>query len=187
MKRHLLTLVIAGLATSSGCTRDVDRDEVDNAEVDINRVAREYRTLRLITSEPAEVNPYLVVFCISRSSFIENARERSGPHAFSKINIYMNDSAADAFAAGSTSYPTGSVVVKEKLGSTVDDLGATDGVGGMVKRETGYDPDHGDWEYFYFDTPDNIETGRIESCVQCHERAKATDYVFGSWSAPAGE
>ncbi|MGI9456109.1 MAG: cytochrome P460 family protein, partial [Aeoliella sp.] len=121
------------------------------------------------------------VFCITPSAFIENARERNGPHAFSKINIYMNDSAADTFAAISKSYPTGSVVVKEKLGSTVDDLGTAGGVGGMVKRKAGYDPENGDWEYFYFDTPDNIESGRIESCVQCHQRAQETDYVFGTW------
>ncbi|MDB6068335.1 MAG: hypothetical protein JWR26_4543 [Pedosphaera sp.] len=55
------------------------------------------------------------------------------------------------------------------------------GVGGMVKRAPGYDPAHGDWEYFYFDDAAKIQSGRIASCVGCHETAKGKDYVFGTW------
>jgi hypothetical protein len=52
---------------------------------------------------------------------------------------------------------------------------ADTGVGGMVKRSAGYDPTHGDWEYFYFEDPKKIESGRIASCVQCHSSAKDKD------------
>jgi hypothetical protein len=60
------------------------------------------------------------------------------------------------------------------------------GVGGMVKRAAGFDPAHGDWEYFYFEDPAHIESGAIATCTGCHASARATDYVFGSWrpSAP---
>ena len=51
----------------------------------------------------------------------------------------------------------------------------------MVKRAPGYDPEHGDWEYFYFEDPAKIEQGKIQSCVRCHAGAKATDHVFGTW------
>ncbi len=52
----------------------------------------------------------------------------------------------------------------------------------MIKRPTGYDPDNGDWEYFYFEDPTKFEQGRIALCVECHRGAAATDYVFGGWA-----
>ena len=58
-----------------------------------------------------------------------------------------------------------------------------DGVGGMVKRSPGYDPEHGDWEYFYFEGKGEPQGGRIASCVQCHDSVKSKDHVFGSWGA----
>ena len=86
--------------------------------------------------------------------------------------------------------PVGSVIVKEKEGQgyyfegTARTAKTRDGVGGMVKRPPGYDPAHGDWEYFYFEDPSKIESGKISSCVQCHAGASKTDYVFGDWSRP---
>ena len=29
----------------------------------------------------------------------------------------------------------------------------------MIKRPPGYDPQHGDWEYFYFEQPTTVESG----------------------------
>lgn len=90
----------------------------------------------------------------------------------------MNDLAATAFRSGSNAYPVGAVVVKQKHKHYGKDVS---GVGGMVKRSTGYDPQHGDWEYFYFEDPQKIESGRLASCVQCHDAAKQGDHVFGTW------
>jgi hypothetical protein len=76
--------------------------------------------------------------------------------------------------------------VKEKAGRTYQtDFTKSEtthnGVGGMVKRPPGYDPEHGDWEYFYFEDPAKIESGKIGSCVACHAGA-GQDHVFGSWA-----
>jgi hypothetical protein len=88
-------------------------------------------------------------------------------------------------------YPVGAVIVKEKQRLEPDGGGqvtgqegsvASDGVGGMIKRLAGYDPEHGDWEYFYFEDPTKVEQGKIASCVECHRGAAATDYVFGGWA-----
>ncbi len=81
----------------------------------------------------------------------------------------------------------GSVIVKQKqMMGYLDKDGRQiherdTGVGGMVKRAPGYDPKHGDWEYFYFENTGKIESGRIASCVNCHVSAKDRDYVFGTW------
>jgi hypothetical protein len=52
----------------------------------------------------------------------------------------------------------------------------------MIKRPSGYDPSHGNWEYFYFENPSKIESGKITSCVQCHAGAADRDFVFGTWA-----
>jgi hypothetical protein len=51
----------------------------------------------------------------------------------------------------------------------------------MIKRPPGYDPDHGNWEFFYFEDPVKIESGKIASCVDCHNIARQ-DHVFGDWA-----
>jgi hypothetical protein len=93
-----------------------------------------------------------------------------------EVNVYMSSTAAEAFENRVRSYPVGSVIVKEKLPGS--------NIGGMVKRRAGYDPEHGDWEYFFKDEQ-GITSGRIESCVRCHDSARPRDYVFGDWSKGA--
>jgi hypothetical protein len=117
------------------------------------------------------------------------AHQQHGPHAFCSVNIYMNEVAATAFEQSASPYPVNSVIVKEKWASAdspdhihLQGSNLPDGVGGMIKRPPGYDPDHGDWEYFNFENPNKIESGRISSCVQCHQSAEKTDHVFGNWS-----
>jgi hypothetical protein len=101
----------------------------------------------------------------------------------------MNNLAADAFSVHANRFPVGAVIVKQKLAEGFRDRNGVDvnvettsGDGGMVKRPAGYDPKHGDWEYFYLEEGSKIENGRISSCVQCHEAAKDKDYVFATWS-----
>lgn len=115
----------------------------------------------------------------------EEAEAQWGPHASNYINIYMNEGAARAFAS-CKDYPVGAVVVKEKqvmrgVGSRMEPAG----VGGMVKRAPGYDSKNGDWEYFYVDTGNQVSSGSLESCIACHRRVSARDYVFGDWAEGA--
>lgn len=158
-------------------------------------LARTYKELTLITKEPVLVDPQLASLCIGISQqAVDDARKRNGPHAHTSVKIFMNEIAAEAFRDRSAAYPVGSVIVKEKLGLEYDLVDANgererkaaktaSGVGGMIKRAAGYDPGHGDWEYFYFEDPAKIEHGKIASCVKCHRGAAATDYVFGGWAA----
>jgi hypothetical protein len=153
----------------------------------VEEIAKSYGDYQAITTQPVLVNPELAMLCVGASTAqVDAARIKFGPHANTAISIYMNDAAANAFRER-RSYPVGAVVVKRKRlmsygGSNSVSPGETEnGVGGMVKRSPGYDSAHGDWEYFYYDRPDHIESGQIASCVQCHIGAKTSDYVFGSW------
>ena len=154
---------------------------------DIERIAASYGSLRSMTSEPVLVDADLARLCtVATQAALDAARERSGPHALSAVRIYMSDAAAKEFVEINPRYPVGSVIVKEKVRwGAADDAGGNpprNGVGGMIKRAPGYDPAHGDWEYFYFEEAAKIERGRIESCIRCHRRAADTDHVFGDWA-----
>jgi len=143
-----------------------------------------------MTKEPVFVDPGLAMLCRGATQTeVEAARKVSGPHAHTAVSIFMNDVAANTFGKQNTAYPVGSIIVKEKkaLGywSTTQPREMTkdvDGVGGMVKRSPGYDLAHGDWEYFYFEDANKIESGKMNSCVQCHSAAAGKDYVFGGWA-----
>jgi len=160
-------------------------ESVTGVAPQVSAVARVYRQMEATTKKPVYVDPVLATMCKTASpEQIEAARKRSGPHTMSAVMIYMNPPAADAFWHKSAPYPVGSVVVKEKSGAGER---SDAGVGGMIKRAPGYDAANGDWEYFYFEDPAKIDSGRIASCVQCHAGAAATDHVFGGWSKPEGD
>lgn len=144
-----------------------------------------------MTATPAFANPALAMLCVGVSeSAVQAKKTQTGPHTHSSVSIFMSEDAAKTFLSGVPPYATGAVIVKQKHrlayhldGDFSKKVQPADGVGGMVKREPGYDPEHGDWEYFYFEDPSEIESGRIASCVECHRAAKNTDYVFGHWQS----
>jgi len=146
-------------------------------------VAGHYKSYRAMTKEPVHVEHRMSMLCDGGGVSNEEIRRRiSGPHASAAISVYMNDPAAGAFESPGAMYPEGSIIVKEKRRGR--DASLLTGVGGMIKRAPGFDPDHGDWEYFYYENPATIQSGKIASCVECHARAKSTDYVFGFWASP---
>lgn len=156
-------------------------------------IVADFTRYRRMTDGTVYVPPSVATLCRGPSArMFADAIVRHGPHALSGIQIYMNDPAATAFAHGSRRYPVGSVIVKQKTllpywnpdGTPGRETG--NGVGGMIKREPGYDPGHGDWEYFYIDNPARIDSGPMASCVRCHANAEATDHVFGDWRTKGG-
>ena len=155
----------------------------------IDNIAMDFKLMHKMTGESVPVNPEFAMLCRGLDkSEVEKLRETKGPHAYTYVDIYMNRLAANAFKNKQVPYPVGSIFVKDKsaLGYWSNDPNdkMEDGVGGMLKREAGYDPGNGDWEYFYYTDPTKIERGKIKSCVECHAGAKATDHVFGGWADP---
>ncbi|MBI3820407.1 MAG: cytochrome P460 family protein [Planctomycetes bacterium] len=176
---------------------------------DVAVAAKSYTMFELMTPKGVNVSKSLFELCAGPS--FENVRRWSnadGPHTFCVAMMYMNTQAALAFRTDKPEYPIGSIIIKEKQYMKVDHTKpasrpaskgpmiqiedklyprselATHGVGGMIKRAPGYDTEHGDWEYFYFEKPGRIESGKIANCVQCHANAADRGYVFGSWNKP---
>lgn len=180
--------ILLTCASLAGCAAPVDPPQPSRAASnapDAGEVASGYRSLQLMTKEPVFVEPALALLCRGVTpAEIQKARDAAGPHALATVRIFMNDLAAATFGTPDVQYPVGSIVVKEK-GNTrlpAPDGVVHDGVGGMIKRAPGYDPENGDWEYFYFEDVAKIERGRIAACIGCHRRAAESDFVFGNWS-----
>jgi hypothetical protein len=59
----------------------------------------------------------------------------------------------------------------------------------MLKREKGYHPEVGDWEFFVLNSNRTrvTELGRIESCIDCHTGYKNRDFVSRDYLARTGD
>ncbi|MEX2215987.1 MAG: cytochrome P460 family protein [Phycisphaeraceae bacterium] len=177
-----ISSIIAWHALLAGCAETARQTNGQESKVpaDITEIASNYPT----TCKPKGlklVDGGLSRLCrITTNADIEQVKKANGPHAMHWIHVFMNDAAGKAFE-DKAAYPVGSVIVKRKLRDD-DEKRLDTGVGGMIKRSPGFDPQHGDWEYFYYENPAKIEHGKIASCVQCHRLAAKTDYVFGHWA-----
>jgi hypothetical protein len=122
----------------------------------------------------------------------EEARARQeeakahGPHAKHFIVVRVSPDAVAEFREGRP-LPTGAVVVKEKYADAVA-AGPLQEYAVMVKREAGYDPGAGDWEYAYVTlTPVRVVSrGRLRECAGCHASARERDYLFRSYAGVGG-
>ena len=193
---HVLThsaifvLLAAALSAFSQSTPTSSPTKPAGGDPSVSEITASYTNFQRMTKDPVYVNPELAALCrgISKEE-VDAARVRLGPHANTAIVIFMNKQAAEAFNTNASVFPVGSVIVKQKTifgypGRLTH--GKDEGVGGMVKRTAGYDPGHGDWEYFYTENSLPVRSGPMQSCVQCHTAAKDKDYVFGTWRKIGG-
>ena len=100
------------------------------------------------------------------------------PHQDKFITVYVNDIGKNAMMKEKhPRFPLGSVIVKEKL--PYKESKSPELLTLMIKREAGYNPENGDWEFMATDgTGKEIhERGRLEKCQSCHVMEKDTDYV----------
>ncbi len=95
--------------------------------------------------------------------------------------IYANDLARPAMTKGSTIFPPGSIIVREKLWRA--DSAEPALVTAMFKRERGFSPATDDWEFFAIDRGMTRIKDRdsVGSCASCHITKKETDWVFKTY------
>jgi hypothetical protein len=84
---------------------------------------------------------------------------------------------------GHGTYPKGTMILKRKYR---DPEGrATELFTGMLKREKGYNPEAGDWQFFVLDSRGEqvTEFGRLVSCMDCHAAFRKNDFVSRKYMA----
>jgi hypothetical protein len=142
-----------------------------------------------VTDKPVQVGPQLWALCRALTSeearAMEAAAKAHGPHSEYSIVVRVSPEAVAAFHEAKP-LPAGAIVVKEKYADGLAS-GPLQGYAVMVKREAGYDPVAGDWEYAYVAlAPERrVSRGRLAECAGCHASARDRDYLFRSYGGSA--
>ncbi len=112
-----------------------------------------------------------------------SGRMADGIHDNKYINVYINEKGfVEMTGKKIPKFSIGTMILKEKMGLIQDSVlkhGTTELFTIMIKRENGYNPDCGDWEFASVDVKTSkIERGKIKSCQHCHTSCAETDFVF---------
>lgn len=94
--------------------------------------------------------------------------------------IYVNGTGKPVeFGEALYPYPEGTIIVKESYADNKGSKGELSNLTVMVKRESGYSSDYGDWEFIMAE-PDGTITrqGRLSMCIQCHAKGQDKDFTF---------
>ena len=148
-----------------------------NAIPTVETILANYKDWTRLTAKPRNVSPSLWALCR-----LPTPDERSlleSPHAGRFLQVYVNEKGAGAIGRGGERvFPVGSVVVKEKLVASTDTL--PEGLGIMIKREKGFNPEGRDWEYAYWEKTGRVGRGpqQVATCQSCHISKKQKDSVF---------
>ncbi|MCA1577392.1 MAG: cytochrome P460 family protein [Acidobacteria bacterium] len=173
MKRAILTslLFIAALA-SLGCVEVTSSSTRVVAEKDLESLAK-YREWTLVNPTPQLMEPAAAISC-----FIIPGRHEPSPHLNKYVSVFVNPVAREQMMTRQQpKFPAGSMIVKEKLGSR--DSKMPELLTAMIKREPGYNPENGDWEYLVLNATASmiVERGKLTRCSDCHTSYKRSDFV----------
>lgn len=133
----------------------------------------DYKKWKLVNPVPELMEPAAAMDC-----FRVPGRELGSPHLHKYISVYVNDAGSEAMMKQlNPRFPVGSMIVKEKLGSKTSTTPEI--LTAMIKREQGYNPASGDWEFVVLSGAADaiVERGKLTSCQTCHLSYRRSDFV----------
>jgi hypothetical protein len=175
----LIALVATPLLVMASCT------PAQQSVISVDKIIAEYKNWPPLMSVPKEVSA--VLFGLCRAPTRDEDAFLGSPHARLFINVRVNEAALATMKQEMKQetkpetklvFPVGSVIVKEKLVEKVD--AKPEALGIMIKRERGFNPDGGDWEYIYWKKTGESLRGpeQTKNCQSCHVAQRDTDSVF---------
>lgn len=140
-----------------------------------------------ITKVPYQMEQFVMIRCIGpspeeiRVTQKEKSLGISDPHIKKFVHVYVSLSGEFAMRTRDGVFPEGAIVLKEKFSDATGTN--TELFTGMIKREPGYNPECGDWEFFTLpgDASRISERGKIQNCMDCHVEYKDQDFVTKSY------
>ena len=131
-----------------------------------------------VNDEPYYLTSNLNIQCAAPTAADYKRQRENNPHKSAFITVYVNSAGKDAMLTQkSPRFPEGSVIVKQKLDAkerkpilyTI-----------MRKREAGYNPQLGDWEFSVVGAngTEVLAKGKLENCQSCHLGEGTSDFVF---------
>ena len=163
--RHMMKIFLCVTFAVSGLASAAPTD------TELLTLVKDRAKLERVTPQPKKIDAKLLQRCASPAPSV-----LPSPHEGGSIHVYTSDSAAQAYFDPWGKFPEGSLVLKEKL--TGEAL-KTEEFTGMLKREAGYFPEGGDWEYFTVDAAAAKigERGKLKSCAECHANQAKVDRI----------
>ncbi|HLX62921.1 MAG TPA: cytochrome P460 family protein [Planctomycetota bacterium] len=148
-----------------------------------------------VTAKPVYMTNPVSLLCRAPGPTDASKKVAADPHVQTWIQVFAENLSSASFKETDKPLPAGAIVIKEKHHS---DKAAADGAGMpadaklelftvMLKREAGYNPDGGDWEYAVVngDASRVLARGKIESCMECHRIKVKTDFLYRSYLGQA--
>lgn len=142
-----------------------------------SEVVAGYRGWTRVNPEPVVLPSHLSIMCFAPTAK-QLELEESNPHTDKFITVFVNDIGKERMMEKLEGvYPQGSVIVKEKLARK--DSATPELLTVMIKREPGYNPKYGDWDWMVVDGSGTsvLARGKLTNCQECHETYKGGDYV----------
>jgi hypothetical protein len=152
------------------------------SDADLLELARNRNQLERVTADPVLLSVTTMMDCIGPKAK-RLAKEEENPHAGQFVHVYADAESVEPLWTLFGSFPQNSFLLKEKFAE--DQSSKPLLFTGMIKREPGYFPDGGDWEYFTLDGELTQVTsrGKLESCAACHRDFADWDYVSKQYTS----
>lgn len=136
-----------------------------------------------VNAEPYRLSVWVDTLCRMPMAEDYQTLRKENPHAGSYITVYVNNTGRESMLAKEVqTFPQGSVIVKQKIGNQIEG-GKTLLYTIMRKREPGFNPTVGDWEFAVVGAngKDVQGLGKLETCQTCHKQKKDSDYIFRTY------
>lgn len=167
---HILGAVVLAAITFPAAVLSAPNASDDDGGL-LRQMALQRGKLTRVTKRPYQVHQPGAQLCAQPNAAL------SSPHGDHWIHVFVSRDGRKALMSGKETYPVGTLILKQKF---VDALGKrTDFYTGMRKREVGYSPQLGDWEFFTLDSTAKKVTsqGKIAACMNCHRQYAQSDFV----------
>jgi hypothetical protein len=148
-----------------------------NKEASGDELIRDYKHWTQVNPVPAVFEANIATLCARPNLPVGN-----DPHHNKFLTVYVNEIGRRSMMEERLPrFPQGSIILKEKL--PAKDSTSPELLTVMLKREAGFNPDTGDWEYLVFDgAGKQVQArGRLENCQGCHTMMAHTDFVYRSY------
>ena len=182
----LLTVLIVAAVITAVVTTASGRGTRSITNDDFRFDARTLNDATLWTQvnrEPYYISSELDLLCAMPTAADYSRARKENPHSATFITVFVNSVGRSAmFQKGSSVFPQGSVIVKQKKDRGIKrDTTLLYTV--MRKRETGYNPRVGDWEFSVVKADGSTveASGKIENCQSCHIKKPSSDFIFRSY------
>ena len=175
------TSASAGTTSDAGASSQAGAGGASSGIPDIEAIMAEYHSYQPQTEKPEPVSAYIFGLCrLPTLPEKEFAESEHGDGRY--LRDWANDLAVEGIARrGAPAFAPGAIIVKEKHLATPSNSGfELAALGVMIKREPGFAPEHGDWDYAYWEQELGVIATAEQStyCAGCHAGAAETDYVF---------